>query len=236
MILSRIVVSNVLKRSRQNVISPIVLSSIRATQSPDPTFSDINHNSCCMISQRSFSSEKGYYKTRKREKKVNPHAVLGVSLNEKFAAVRKSFIRIAMKHHPDTAEKGATPKEEEESRETFMAARSAMDMLTECPELGIAILRSESELAAAENVDVWFKDETGYDMPYMDPQTMKEVAEMTEKIGGGAGLDRDGGMWTLARMVTENVKSGGDGNILRLESGDIRDRGIDGILRRRRRR
>jgi hypothetical protein len=40
----------------------------------------------------------------------------------------------------------------------------------------------------------------------------------------------------LARMVTENVKSGGDGNILRLESGDIRDRGIDGILRRRRRR
>jgi hypothetical protein len=234
MIMSRIVVSNVLKRSRQNVLSPIVLSSSRSVP---PTLGAIHHKTCCLISQRSFGSEKGYYKTRKKEKKVNPHAVLGVSLNEKFAAVRKSFIRIAMKHHPDTAEKGATPEQEEESRETFMAARSAFEMLTECPAEGIAILRSESELAVDDDVDVWFKEETGYDMPFMDAQTMKEVAEMTEKIGGGAGLDRDGGMWTLARMVTENMKSGGDGkDILRLESGDVRDRGIDGILRRRRRR
>lgn len=84
-------------------------------------------------------------------------------------------------------------------------------------------------------MDEWFRQETGFDMPYMDLATMKEVAEMTESVGGG--LDRDGGMWTLARMVTENVKNGGDGSsILQLEAGDIRDRQIDGILRRRRRR
>lgn len=237
MIMSRIVVSNVLKRSRQNVLSSIVLSSRTAMQAPPPTSSTIEHNACCLTSQRSFGSEKGYYKNRKKEKKVDPHSVLGVSRHEKFAAVRKSFIRIAMKHHPDTAEKGATPEQEAESRETFMAARSAMEMLTECPTEGIAILRSESELAVDDDVDVWFKEETGYDMPFMDAQTMKEVAEMTDKLGGAAGLDRDGGMWTLARMVTESMKSGGDGkDVLRLESGDVRDRGIDGVLRRRRRR
>jgi hypothetical protein len=237
MIMSRIVVSNVLKRSRQNVLSSIVLSSSMATvtQSPSPTTSGTIHPTCCLVSQRSFGSEKGYYKTRRKEKKVDPHAVLGVSPDEKYAAVRKSFIRIAMKHHPDTAEKASTPEQEEENRETFMAARSAFEMLTECPTEGIAILRSESELSVDEDVDVWFKEETGYDMPFMDLQTMKEVAEMTEKVGGG--LDRDGGMWTLARMVTENMKSGGDGkDVLRLESGDVRDRSINGILRRRRRR
>jgi hypothetical protein len=166
MIMSRIVVSNVLKRSRQKLLSHIVLSSSRTAP---PTLSAIHPNVvCCLISQRSFGSENGYYKTRKKEKKVNPHAVLGVSLNEKFASVRKSFIRIAMKHHPDTAEKGATPEEKTESQERFMAARSAFEMLTECPTEGIAILKSESELAVDDDVDLWFKEETGYDMPFMD--------------------------------------------------------------------
>jgi hypothetical protein len=86
-----------------------------------------------------------------------------------------------------------------------------------------------------EDLDQWFKSETGYDMPFMDAATMKEVAEMTESVGGG--LDRDGGMWTLARMVADTVKSGGDGrSILQLEAGVVRDRSIDGILRRKRRR
>jgi hypothetical protein len=234
MMMSRIVVSNVVKRSRQSVLSSIVLSSrSRATtQSPPPTSSTIH---TCLISQRSFGSDDGYYKNRRKGKTVNPYAVLGVSKNETYKAVRKSFIRIAMKHHPDTSE-ASTKEEKDENREIFIAARSAFDMLTECPTEGLAIMKSESELAKEEDVDVWFKEETGYDMPFMDAQTMKEVAEMTEKVGGGQGLDRDGGMWTLARMVTDNVKNGGDGNILRLESGDIRDRGIDGILRRRRRR
>ena len=64
---------------------------------------------------------------------------------------------------------------------------------------------------------------------------MKEVAAMTETIGGG--LDRDGGMWALARMVTASVKAGSDAAVmLRLESGDVKDRVINGQLRRRRKR
>jgi hypothetical protein len=245
MIMNRIVVSNALKRSRPNVLSSMVLSSSRATtqqshvpsstSSTSSTIHRTNTGTCCWISQRSFGSgDNGYYKLRRKEKKVDPYAVLGVSKDETYKSVRKSFIQIAMKHHPDTAE-ASTPEQEDENRETFMAARSAFEMLIECPTEGRAILRSESELSIEEDVDVWFKEETGYDMPFMDAQTMKEVAEMTEKVGGG--LDRDGGMWTLARMVTENMKSGGDGtDILRLESGDVRDRRIDGILRRRRKR
>ena len=74
-------------------------------------------------------------------------------------------------------------------------------------------------------------------MPYMDPKTMKEVAEMTEKIGGESGLDRDGGMWTLARMVKNDVASGGDGkSVLQLEAGETRNREINGTLRRIRKR
>lgn len=38
-------------------------------------------------------------------------------------------------------------------------------------------------------------------------------------------------------MVTQSVKSGGDGrDMLRIEAGTVRDRHIDGILRRRRKR
>ena len=68
---------------------------------------------------------------------------------------------------------------------------------------------------------------------------MREVAEATETMGGG--LDRDGGMWTLASMVSNSVKSGkGGGNPLRLAAGEIKDGEQDqtdseGTLRRRRR-
>lgn len=43
-------------------------------------------------------------------------------------------------------------------------------------------------------------------------------------------------MWTLARMVTASIKSGGDGSaVLSLEAGTIRDRSINGVLRRKKR-
>ena len=66
---------------------------------------------------------------------------------------------------------------------------------------------------------------------------MREVAEMTDSMGGG--LDRDGGMWTLARMVSSSVKTGKESaNTLRLEAGEIRpgekEVTLEGTLRRRR--
>lgn len=186
-----------------------------------------------------FSSYRNqqYHKLRKKQKQNDPFQILGmVDAGRKkedailFKDVKKTFLRIAMEHHPDTMSK----KDEESmanSRDIFIAAREAFEQIVEGPN-GVAVLRSESN-KDSDDFEDWFKQETGHDMPFMDAATMKEVAKMTETVGGG--LDRDGGMWTLARMVTNSVKSGGDArDVLRLESGD--GKGIDGVLRRRRRR
>ena len=169
-----------------------------------------------------------------RDKGQDPFLVLGVARSETYVHVKKSFLKIAMRHHPDTSSSG-TDTEKDANKEAFLAARKAFEAIVEGPG-GIAILKSESDdYEEEEDLDAWFKMETGHDMPFMDAQTMKEVAEMTES--SDIGLDRDGGMWTLAKMVTQSVRSGGDGrDMLRLEAGTVRDREIDGVLRRRRRR
>lgn len=180
-----------------------------------------------LAGSRSFASRK-----RTKKSSIDPFRVLGVSAEDSYVSVKKVFLQVAMKHHPDTSDDSM---DDEEHRKIFVGARQAFEMLVAGPE-GRAILRSESDKAWEEHdMDEWFRSETGHDMPFMDAATMKEVAEMTDDIGGG--LDRDGGMWTLARMVTNSVKQGGDGrDILQLEAGSIRDRQIDGVLRRRRRR
>ena len=187
----------------------------------------------------SFSSYRNQPYHKLRKKKADPFKILGiVDAGRKdegsvlFKDVKKKFLRIAMEHHPDTMSK----KDEESmanSRDFFISAREAFEQIVEGPN-GFAILRSESN-KDSDNFEDWFRQETGHDIPFMDAATMKEVAKMTETVGGG--LDRDGGMWTLARMVTNSVKSGGDGrDVLRLEAGDGSGSGFDGVLRRRRRR
>lgn len=180
--------------------------------------------------------------SKKRKKQINaakeedPFVVLGVSRAESYTAIKRTFLQIAMKHHPDTTAAARTDAAEREAhKNVFVAARKAFEAIVAGPD-GLAILKTEAaDYVQEEDLDQWFKSETGYDMPFMDAATMKEVAEMTETVGGG--LDRDGGMWTLARMVADTVKSGGDGrSLLQLDAGTVRDRGIDGILRRKRRR
>ena len=173
----------------------------------------------------------------KKRTKSGPFSVLGVSSEEQYSAVKRNFLELAMKHHPDTS-KARTKDEEAMSREIFIAAREAFEAIVEGPK-GVAVLRTESDKKwEEEELNNWFRQESGgFDIPYMDPQSMKEVAEMTNTVGGQGGLDRDGGMWTLARMITQNVETGGDGSaILQLEAGAERDRQINGILRRKRRR
>jgi hypothetical protein len=167
----------------------------------------------------------------------DPFLVLGISRSPTltYASVKRTFLQIAMKYHPDTS-KQSTEAEREKHKDLFVAARMAFEGIVAGPE-GVAILKTEAAdyVEEEEDFEEWFKTETGYDMPFMDAATMKEVAEMTESVGGG--LDRDGGMWTLARMVANTVKEGGDGrSVLQLDAGVIRAREINGILRRKRRR
>eukprot|EP00536_Pseudo-nitzschia_multiseries_P013691 jgi/Psemu1/212485/e_gw1.602.4.1 len=183
-------------------------------------------------------------KARKPKTRKNPFRVLKIPDGSLYKDVKKKFLRIAMSNHPDTHannSEGLTEKEKDAMRDRFIEARMAFEMLVEDPEDGTAILVEEKE-DRDSNFNSWFRNETGLKNPFdvdIDPETMKEVAEMTEKLGGSQGMDRDGGMWALARMVTSAVKSGGDAaSILRLESGDIKGPGSNpgGSLRRPRRR
>ena len=153
-----------------------------------------------------------------------------------YATAKQTFLRIALEHHPDTQHSKNAAKDAQHHQEQFIQARQALEALMAGPD-GVAVLKTTAAADEDDEDDLntWFKNQTGHEMPFMDVETMKEVAKMTETVGGG--LDRDGGMWTLARMVTESVKSGGNAqNVLQLEAGTIRDRAIDGILRRRRKR
>jgi len=201
----------------------------------------------------------------KKSKKSNPFRLLGLHDDgvTKYQDVKKHFLKIALENHPDTQDRDSTEEEQDEMRERFIQARMAFESIVE-DEDGWAVW-VEEVVDREDRFDAWFQSETGLQTPFqfdMDPETMKEVASMTEEIGGG--LDRDGGMWcvcallecglcrhfvflfshwlfynrALARMVTSTVKTGGDAaSILRLEAGDVKEKcGHNGTLRRRRKR
>jgi hypothetical protein len=90
-----------------------------------------------------------------------------------------------------------------------------------------------SNFMSDEEFDSWFAKETGHSNPFqfdLDPATMREVADMHADMAGSHGLDRDGGMWHLASMVANAVKSGKEGgaeSLLRLSAGHINDDDIE---------
>ncbi|CAJ1952214.1 unnamed protein product [Cylindrotheca closterium] len=183
---------------------------------------------------RHFDARKKRKRSKKRRK--DPFKVLGIPEASLYKHAKKKFLMIAMENHPDTHGQEMTEEEKDKMRDVFINARIAFESLVEDTD-GTAILIEDAE-DAMDNFDSWFKNETGLKTPFqldIDPETMKEVAKMTDEIGGDSGLDRDGGMWALARMVTSTVKSGGDAaTLLRLEAGDDQGRSVDGELRRRR--
>ncbi|CAB9502194.1 expressed unknown protein [Seminavis robusta] len=165
---------------------------------------------------RYFGSDRSLRRNKRR--KVNPFKVLKVRRKTPYATAKKIFLTLAMQHHPDVTDAKSGQEQEKSQLPDYVVADNEHDRM-----------------------DEWFKQETGFDMPFMDEETMKEVAAMTEAVGGGGmdrGLDRDGGMWDLARMVTQSVKSGGDGKILlQLEARALKETAINNSnLRARRRR
>mmetsp|Transcript_16987 Transcript_16987/g.19441 ORF Transcript_16987/g.19441 Transcript_16987/m.19441 type:complete len:296 (+) Transcript_16987:357-1244(+) len=179
-----------------------------------------------------------------------PFRILSIPKDSLYSTAKKTFLKIAMQNHPDTIHQNLSKSDPQyeaklkKGENTFRIAREAFETLVEGDD-GFCRLRIEVEAEAEleemndEQFDAWFLHETGHSNPYnfnLDPQTMREVAEAAETMGGGA--ERDGGMWGLARMVGNAVKDGKSGaNVLSLEAGVIRD-GEDvedrGRLRRRR--
>lgn len=128
-----------------------------------------------------------------------------------------------------------------------MKCRTALEALEECPKTGLAILKTTADLKRSmsnEEFDEWFEEETGSKNPFqfdLDPKVMREVAEMHNDMQNSRGLDRDGGMWHLASMISNAVKQGKEGaeSVLKLEAGAGRGDGeveATGTLSRRRKR
>ncbi|KAL7526128.1 hypothetical protein ACHAWF_001639 [Thalassiosira exigua] len=179
-----------------------------------------------------------------------PFRTLRIPKDASYAKARKSFLKIAMQHHPDAVGNDCE-QTQKKSQEIFMRCRSALESLVECEDTGACLLRSEVEEVESqrnmsdEEFDSWFEKETGRQNPFqfdLDPEVMREVASMHDDMAGSHGLDRDGGMWHLASMISTAVKSGkGEGaeSVLRLEAGSSRDGEggeAKGRLERRRRR
>eukprot|EP00525_Craspedostauros_australis_P013397 CAMPEP_0198118220 /NCGR_PEP_ID=MMETSP1442-20131203/20800_1 /TAXON_ID= /ORGANISM="Craspedostauros australis, Strain CCMP3328" /LENGTH=233 /DNA_ID=CAMNT_0043776441 /DNA_START=242 /DNA_END=943 /DNA_ORIENTATION=+ len=187
-----------------------------------------------LVQKRHFDSRR----KQKKRKVRNPFKVLRIKRGMKYKEVKGKFLKIAMQNHPDTSST-EDEAEQDKMREVFIAARIAFESLVEGDD-GIAILKSEKEKDedSLSNFDSWFKNETGHETPFhmdLDPETMKEVASMTDNMA--VGLDRDGGMWTLAKMVTSAVKTGGDSSaMLRLDAGEVKETNSSSVVRRRRRR
>lgn len=134
-------------------------------------------------------------KAKKAKKQKDPFKVLKVPKESLYKDIKTKFLKIAMANHPDMHSEGLSEKEQEAMRNKFIEARMAFERLEEDPEDGTAIL-VEDLIDREKNFDSWFKNETGLKNPFdvnIDPETMKEVAEMTEKLGGMEGMARDGG-------------------------------------------
>ena len=134
-------------------------------------------------------------KAKKSKKKTDPFKVLKVPKESLYKDVKIKFLKIAMSNHPDMHSEGVSEQEQEVMRDKFIEARVAFERLEEDPEDGTAILVEEL-VDRESNFNSWFKNETGLKNPFdvdLDLETMKEVAEMTEKMGGQQGIERDGG-------------------------------------------
>lgn len=152
----------------------------------------------------------------------DPFEILGVSKEDKYIAIKRTFLKLAMKNHPDTAS-FESEEEKAKSVERFMFIRSAFESIVETEDGYAEIAKKKGDDSSFES---WFYEETGHEAPdpfsfQLDPDTLREVAEMRE-VNQNGGLDR-GGMWAMATMVTQGLDiSGGLKKPMKLEQGEIK--------------
>ena len=120
----------------------------------------------------------------------DPFITLGVSKDDKYVAIKRTFLKLAMKHHPDTA---SFDSEEEKKKgvEKFMRIRSAFESIVEAEDGYSEIVKAKGD---DDDFNNWFYAETGYEAPnpfdfQLDPDTLREIAEMRE-VNHNGGLDR----------------------------------------------
>jgi DnaJ-class molecular chaperone len=133
---------------------------------------------------------------------------LGLQKTASAEQVKQSFLKLALKHHPDTSPDSTT-----ESGETFWRIRAAFEAIHKNGATAVTgdstgkwKDNSSEDAAALAN---WFHEETGLQFNFhMTAATKRELAHVAKTMSPG-GLDR-GGMWEMARRVAQEEISGED--------------------------
>ena len=133
-----------------------------------------------------------------------PFQVLGISKTASYSEVKKAFVQLALKHHPDTA----TDKSRQDDN-TFSQIREAFESITD--DNGRATVRNNktSSIWTDESLDSWLYQETGHHLLAfsMDANTRRQVTHVHETMAPG-GLDK-GGMWQMASMIAKQAPTTG---------------------------
>ena len=147
----------------------------------------------------------------------NPYEILGVPNTATYAEAKTAFLKLAMRHHPDTTVSNTTDVDDEEERkrgmEAFVRYRQAFERIRETESGGSAIVGEGDEGSAQqqqwtdEEFIAWYYEEKGRHSGSnvrLDMKTRQEVIDVVNKSSQG-GLDR-GGIWEWARRLAEEDK------------------------------
>lgn len=152
----------------------------------------------------------------------NPYAVLGIPTSSSFEEVQSTFLRLALKHHPDKTGQA-------DSVDDFVRMRQAFETIR-ATALGKDL--DKEEAWSDEELQNWLHTETGEFLSFkMDYQTRQECIKAYATLAPGG---RDPGEWEMARQLTEreNRKDDNEDGPLKQLTGNMEV----GALRRRRQR
>jgi hypothetical protein len=156
----------------------------------------------------SFSSNAAQF--HNLHKNERSYRVLGISVSSSYEEVQRTFLQLALIHHPDKTGRNSV-EEFIRYRKAFETIRAQV-LANKQPnhENG----NDEDDTAAEwtnEEMQDWFYEETGEFLSFqMDQNTIQEVIKAFTTLAPGG---RDPGEWEMARQLTEREerrRAGGD--------------------------
>jgi hypothetical protein len=172
-------------------------------------------NATSFAARSSFSSnanaENAYSNTYIITKKErSAYRTLGVSVSSTYEEVKGTFLKLALKHHPDKTGKNSVDE--------FVKYRTAFETIRKRVVKRPANEDEDDDDDTAadwndEEMQTWFYEETGEFLSFqMDQDTIDEVIKAFTTLSPGG---RDPGEWEMARQLTEREA--------RRKAGDLDD-------------
>ncbi|KAG7364809.1 DnaJ domain containing protein [Nitzschia inconspicua] len=136
-----------------------------------------------------------------RIKQTNPYDVLGIPRDSSVDTVKRKFLQLALRHHPDTNRHSSDDSNRslKSNTDTFVKIRQAFERIKQdfSSRRDIDAATSSSSWFTEEEFDSWFYEETGQKM---DASTRREVMHVYR-----SGLTRTeyGAVWEIAFILEE---------------------------------